>query len=49
MAETFEHHSPAGDSNGDLLLIGRRHQRDNNSWMHNTERLTRRASHVTSC
>lgn len=25
----------------DLLLIGRRHQRDNNSWMHNTERLTR--------
>ncbi|MDT0212800.1 molybdopterin-dependent oxidoreductase [Rothia sp. ARF10] len=25
----------------DLLLIGRRHQRDNNSWMHNTDRLTR--------
>ena len=25
---------------GGLLLIGRRHQRDNNSWMHNTERLT---------
>jgi anaerobic selenocysteine-containing dehydrogenase len=25
----------------DLLLIGRRHQRDNNSWMHNSERLTR--------
>nr|WP_246377988.1 molybdopterin-dependent oxidoreductase [Nocardioides ginsengisegetis] len=24
-----------------LLLIGRRHQQDNNSWMHNTERLTR--------
>ena len=24
-----------------LLLIGRRHQRDNNSWMHNSERLTR--------
>jgi len=24
-----------------LLLIGRRHQRDNNSWMHNVERLTR--------
>ncbi len=24
-----------------LLLIGRRHQRDCNSWMHNTERLTR--------
>ena len=30
----------------ELLLIGRRHQRDNNSWMHNTERLTRgRARH----
>ena len=25
----------------DLLLIGRRHQRDNNSWMHNSTRLTR--------
>lgn len=24
-----------------LLLIGRRHQRDNNSWMHNVNRLTR--------
>ena len=31
---------------GELLLIGRRHQQDNNSWMHNTERLTRgRARH----
>jgi len=29
-----------------LLLVGRRHQRDNNSWMHNVERLTRgRARH----
>jgi anaerobic selenocysteine-containing dehydrogenase len=35
--------SPAPD---ELLLIGRRHQRDNNSWMHNTERLTKgRARH----
>lgn len=25
---------------GELLLIGRRHQRDNNSWMHNAARLT---------
>lgn len=24
-----------------LLLVGRRHQRDNNSWMHNTPRLTK--------
>jgi anaerobic selenocysteine-containing dehydrogenase len=31
-----------GPSDGDeLLLIGRRHQRDCNSWMHNSERLTR--------
>ena len=35
--------APTGD---DLLLIGRRHQRNNNSWMHNSERLTRgRARH----
>jgi anaerobic selenocysteine-containing dehydrogenase len=27
--------------NGDLLLIGRRQLRSNNSWMHNTERLLR--------
>jgi anaerobic selenocysteine-containing dehydrogenase len=26
---------------GELLLIGRRHQRDCNSWLHNSERLTR--------
>lgn len=30
---------PADD--GSLLLIGRRHQRDCNSWLHNTERLTK--------
>jgi anaerobic selenocysteine-containing dehydrogenase len=30
--------TPAGD---ELLLIGRRHQQDNNSWMHNAARLTR--------
>ena len=28
-------------TSGELLLIGRRHQRDCNSWMHNAERLTR--------
>jgi anaerobic selenocysteine-containing dehydrogenase len=31
---------PAPDGDG-LLLIGRRHQRDCNSWMHNSERLTK--------
>ncbi|WP_345202258.1 molybdopterin-dependent oxidoreductase [Fodinibacter luteus] len=32
---------------GELLLIGRRHQRDNNSWLHNAPRLTRgRARHA---
>jgi anaerobic selenocysteine-containing dehydrogenase len=35
--------SPNGshDSNGHLLLIGRRQLRSNNSWMHNSERLLR--------
>jgi anaerobic selenocysteine-containing dehydrogenase len=35
--------SPGGshDSNGDLLLIGRRQLRSNNSWMHNSQRLLR--------
>ena len=28
-------------ADGELLLIGRRHQRDNNSWLHNSTRLTR--------
>jgi len=28
-------------ADGELLLIGRRHKQDCNSWMHNTERLTR--------
>ncbi|MBA3393962.1 MAG: molybdopterin-dependent oxidoreductase [Deltaproteobacteria bacterium] len=31
----------AGHGPGDLVLIGRRHLRDNNSWMHNTERLVK--------
>lgn len=36
----------AGSRDGELLLIGRRHRSDNNSWMHNSQRLTRgRARH----
>ena len=36
-----------GVADGELLLIGRRHQRDNNSWLHNATRLTRgRARHT---
>lgn len=31
----------ATPADGELLLIGRRHQRDCNSWLHNTSRLTR--------
>jgi anaerobic selenocysteine-containing dehydrogenase len=31
----------APPADGDLLLIGRRHQQDCNSWMHNSERLTK--------
>ena len=35
-----------GTPAGGLLLIGRRHQRDNNSWLHNSPRLTKgRARH----
>ncbi|HSV37704.1 MAG TPA: molybdopterin-dependent oxidoreductase [Nocardioidaceae bacterium] len=30
-----------GPGEGELVLIGRRHQRDCNSWMHNAERLTK--------
>lgn len=33
--------APSGPAEGELLLIGRRHQRDNNSWLHNSARLTR--------
>jgi anaerobic selenocysteine-containing dehydrogenase len=33
------HPSTTTPSDGRLLLIGRRHLRSNNSWMHNTERL----------
>ena len=29
------------EQNGDLTLIGRRQLRSNNSWMHNSERLTK--------
>ncbi|HBB89320.1 MAG TPA: dehydrogenase [Blastocatellia bacterium] len=33
--------SSSNDTNGHLLLIGRRQLRSNNSWMHNSERLLR--------
>ena len=36
-SELLDNEEPADG----LLLIGRRHQRDNNSWMHNVDRLTR--------
>ena len=32
---------------GELLLIGRRHVRDNNSWMHNSERLVKGRNRCT--
>jgi len=38
-AKFFDGGSP--DLNGHLLLIGRRHLRSNNSWMHNSERLVK--------
>ena len=42
----LESSAQARPEDGELLLIGRRHQRDCNSWLHNSERLTRgRARH----
>ncbi|MEP6923668.1 MAG: molybdopterin dinucleotide binding domain-containing protein, partial [Pyrinomonadaceae bacterium] len=35
------------DEDFDLLLIGRRHLRDNNSWMHGSERLTKGRNRCT--
>ena len=38
LARLYDVPAPDGD---ELLLIGRRHQRDCNSWMHNAQRLTK--------
>ena len=37
----------AADSNGHLLLIGRRQLRSNNSWLHNSERMVKGATRCT--
>lgn len=37
----------AADSNGHLLLIGRRQLRSNNSWLHNSERMVKGKSRCT--
>jgi anaerobic selenocysteine-containing dehydrogenase len=37
----------AGDPDLDLLLVGRRHLRSNNSWMHNSARLTKGRTRFT--
>ena len=37
----LDRHRVAAPAHDELLLIGRRHQRDCNSWMHNTPRLTK--------
>lgn len=39
--------SPVAADGRDLLLIGRRHLRSNNSWMHNSERLTGGVNHCS--
>ena len=44
-ARFFETASPL--SNGDLLLIGRRQLRSNNSWMHNSQRLVKGKTRCT--
>lgn len=43
--ELLTHHSPSRDF--PFLLIGRRHLRDNNSWMHNSTRLMRGRNRCT--
>ena len=40
---------PVHRENGELLLIGRRQLRSNNSWMHNSQRLVRRNSSKPQC
>ena len=40
LAASLRDRRPAAPADGELLLIGRRHLRDNNSWMHNLPRLT---------
>ena len=42
---TALHAPPEATDGRDLLLIGRRHLRSNNSWMHNSARLTRGSNH----
>jgi anaerobic selenocysteine-containing dehydrogenase len=41
LAGSLEPKAAGWPGDGELLLIGRRHQRDNNSWLHNAPRLTR--------
>jgi anaerobic selenocysteine-containing dehydrogenase len=41
LRETIATQRGNAPADGELVLIGRRHQRDNNSWMHNSERLTK--------
>jgi len=38
----------AGDGDGSLVLIGRRHLRSNNSWMHNVPALTGGSNRCTA-
>ncbi|MBJ6761584.1 molybdopterin oxidoreductase family protein [Myxococcaceae bacterium JPH2] len=41
LRETFPEARVSSPHNGELLLIGRRHLRDNNSWLHNTPGLVK--------
>jgi anaerobic selenocysteine-containing dehydrogenase len=41
LASNPSHLRSSQDDNGDLLLIGRRQLRSNNSWMHNSQRLVK--------
>lgn len=46
LKDKFDHASTSQDAN-DALLIGRRHVRSNNSWMHNSQRLVKGKSRCT--
>ena len=47
LKERFNAQKEASDNGFDLLLIGRRQLRSNNSWMHNSERLMRGKNRCT--
>ena len=48
LARTLSGYKNAGDKHYDLLLIGRRNRRSNNSWFHNLERMHKPVNRCTA-